>query len=324
MTDGTIHPELRKIRLVPRFSYGPVIAGTIRRLRRQPKPAGSDVVVREVTVPGPAGAPEVQIRLLSPAGLSSPAPALLWVHGGGHIIGSAEQDDRTNLAFVRELGITVAAVHYRLGAHAPGPAAAEDAYAALRGLVANATDWHIDTDRIAIGGASAGGGIAAATVLMAADRAEVRPAFQLLVYPMLDDRTAARADAGRRRWVWTAKSNHYGWSTYLRAEPGSPDVSPYAAPARRADLSGLPPTWIGVGDLDLFRDEDVAYAERLQASGVECALEIVPGAFHGFDALYSAASVSEAFLASQTDALAGGLGLSGRGSGHEARRVDGE
>ncbi|WP_199230327.1 alpha/beta hydrolase [Promicromonospora sp. AC04] len=266
--------------------------------------------MREVTVPGIDQHPEVRLRLIAPANIDAPGPALLWVHGGGHIFGSAEQDDPINMTFVRELGITVAAVRYRLGADVPGPAAVEDAYAALRALVAQGRDWQIDPERIAVGGASAGGGIAAATVLMAADRGETRPAFQLLVYPMLDDRTAAAgARPAQAAWVWSAKSNRYGWSRYLRKAPGLSDVSPYVAPARRVDLHGLPPAWIGVGDLDLFLDEDVDYARRLQASGVECTLEIVPGAFHGFDTIYSRTAVSERFLGSQVHALAAGLNV---------------
>ncbi|MDX2830667.1 MULTISPECIES: alpha/beta hydrolase [Streptomyces] len=269
---------------------------------------GPGVTVQEITVPGPRGAPSVSLRVFQPTGLKEAAPALLWIHGGGLIFGAPEQDDRTNIAFVRELGITVAAVRYRLGPDHPAPAAVEDTYAGLLGLAERAGDLHIDTDRIAIGGASAGGGIAAALALLAHDRAEIHPVFQLLLYPMLDDRTTTRTDLDKLKVrVWTPKSNRYGWSSYLGDAVAGPDVSPYAAAARREDLTGLPPAWIGVGTLDLFHDEDVEYARRLSASGVPCDLHIVPGAFHGFDALFAKAEVSREFWRRQARALESAL-----------------
>jgi acetyl esterase/lipase len=274
---------------------------------RKPRPVdpGPDVTVRELLVPGLDGAPEVALRIFQPAGISAAAPALLWFHGGGMIVGSPEQDDRTNVEFVGELGVTVAAVRYRLAPDNPAPAAVNDAYAGLRGLVANAAELHIDTTRIAVGGASAGAGVAAGLVLLAHDRGEFAIAFQLLIYPMLDDRTTLRTDIGQRDVrVWTPKSNRYGWGAYLGDAVGRPDVSPYAAPARRDDLSGLPPTWIGVGTLDLFHDEDVEYARRLTAAGVPCELHVVPGAFHGFDATFASAPVTAAFWREQARALA--------------------
>jgi acetyl esterase/lipase len=299
-----IHPDLRRVRFLPRTSYGPLSSRLMRGVKIRPTDPGADVVVDELVVPGPEGAPPVSLRIFRPATLSEPAPALLWVHGGGHVIGSPEQDDQTNIAFVRELGITVAAVRYRLAPVAPAPAAVEDAYAGLLGLVANADELMIDVGRIAIGGASAGAGIAAGLVLLAHDRGDIRPVFQLLVYPMLDDRTVTRTDLDTSNVrVWTAKSNRYGWATYLGQPPGGPDVSPYTAPARREDLGGLPPAWIGVGSLDLFHDEDVEYAKRLRESGVPCELEIIPGAFHGFDALFPKAEVSRAFWREQARAL---------------------
>ncbi|MFF2432336.1 alpha/beta hydrolase [Streptomyces mirabilis] len=172
---------------------------------------GPGVTVQEVTVPGPKDAPSVSLHVFQPTGLKAAAPALLWVHGGGLIFGAPEQDDRTNIAFARELGITVAAVRYRLGPDHPAPAAVEDAYAALRGLAERAGDRHIDVDRVAIGGASAGGGIAAALALLAHDRAEIRPAFQLLLYPMLDNRTTTKTDLDTLKVrLRTPKSNRYG------------------------------------------------------------------------------------------------------------------
>jgi acetyl esterase/lipase len=305
---SAFHPDLMLGRFIPRMSYGPLSSRVMRGLKPRPATTKTDLTVQELVVPGPKGAPSVSLRVFQPTGLKAAAPALLWVHGGGLIFGSPEQDDRTSMAFARELGITVAAVRYRLAPDSPAPAAVEDAYAALRGLIARASNLHINIDRIAIGGASAGGGIAAALALLAHDRAEIRPVFQLLVYPMLDDRTTTRTDLDTRNMrLWTPKSNRYGWSSYLGDAVAGPDVSPYAAAARREDLTGLPPAWIGVGTLDLFHDEDVEYARRLNDSEVPCELHIVPGAFHGFDAVFPKAEVSQQFWRLQARALDAGL-----------------
>ena len=166
----------------------------------------------------------------------------------------------------------------------------------------------MDPQRIAVGGASAGGGIAAGLALLSHDRGVAPVAFQLLVYPMLDDRTVVRDDLDTRHVrVWTPGSNRYGWTSYLGRQPGSDGVSPYAAPARRVDLGGLPPAWVGVGSLDLFLDEDREYARRLRAAGVDCQLEVVDGAFHGFDALFLRKDVSRDFWRAQSRALEAAL-----------------
>lgn len=297
----SLHPELRGIRLIPRFSFTPGLVRMMNRGRPRPGRLGDGVVVEEISVSDTAS-----IRLLRPANAPGPLPVLVWFHGGGHLIGSPEQDDRTNADFVRELGIAVAAMRYRRGIDAPAPASVDDGHDALVALTARADELGIDPTRIAVGGRSAGGGVAAGLVLAAHDRGEVPVAFQLLVYPMLDDRTVTRTDIDTRHVrVWMPGSNRYGWRTYLNAEPGSDGVSPYAAPARREDLSGLPPTWIGVGDLDLFHEEDVAYARRLAEAGVPCELDVVAGAFHGFDATLARATVSQTFWESHAAALRG-------------------
>jgi acetyl esterase/lipase len=301
---SAFHPDLKRGRFLPNVSYGRLSSRLVRSVKWRATDPGPDVTVQEIVVPGPKGAPPVSLRVFQPTGLKTAAPALLWIHGGGLIFGAPERDDRTNIAFARELGITVAAVRYRLGPDHPAPAAVEDAYAGLRGLAERADDLHIDTDRIAIGGASAGGGLAAALVLLAHDRAEIRPVFQLLLYPMLDDRTTRRTDLNTLKVrVWTPKSNRYGWSSYLGDTVAGPDVSPYTAAARREDLTGLPPAWIGVGTLDLFHDEDVEYARRLNDCGVPCHLDVIPGAFHGFDVVFPKAEISREFWRRQARAL---------------------
>lgn len=306
---STFHPDLWLGRFIPEFSFGPRVVRFIRRrTRRGPVPVLEDVRVEDVEVPAAGRSPAVSLRLYRPKALSRAAPALYWMHGGGFVIGSPEQDEANSIAFARELGITVAAVRYRLAPEHPAPAAVEDAYAGLTWLHAQAGQLNIDPTRIAVGGASAGGGLAATLALVAHDRGAVRPAFQLLVYPMLDDRTVTRADLDTRGVrIWSTKSNAWAWSVYLGHAPGADTTSPYAAAARRDDLRGLPPAWIGVGTLDLFRDEDLAYAQRLNESGVSCEVHVVPGAFHGFDAVFRRAPVSRAFWQTQANVLRAAL-----------------
>ena len=244
----------------------------------------------------------VGVRLFRPASAAEPAPALLWIHGGGYVIGTAEMDDHLCAQFSKRLGITVASVEYRLAPEHPYPAALEDCYAALTWLAGLPG---VDPGRVAIGGASAGGGLAAALALWARDHASperaVAPAFQLLVYPMLDDRSSMTATPPNYR-LWSPRANHFGWTAYLG------DADPQVAvPARRDDLGGLPPAWIGVGTNDLFHDEDLAYAERLRAAGVPCDVEVVRGAFHGFDLWAAKAAVSQQFFDSQCKVLGAAL-----------------
>jgi acetyl esterase/lipase len=262
------------------------------------------MTIENVSVAGPAGQPPVRVRVYRPVKLRRPAPALYWIHGGGFVQGSPEQDDRTCIAFSRELGIVVASVDYRLAPRHPFPAPLDDVYAGLQWLAGNAGSLGVDPRAIAVGGASAGGGLAAGLALLARDRGVVSLAFQLLVYPMLDDRTVLRTGVDTtylRGWI--PQNNRFGWTAYLGREPGGPGVSEYAAPARCEDLSGLPPAWIGVGTNDLFHDEDLDYARRLTGAGVGCEVTVVDGAFHGFDAIFSKTGVSRAFLQAQIDAL---------------------
>lgn len=293
MLSTDFHPDLRRIaRLAPRSLVGPRTLKLIRALSPAAR-RGSSPDVDALILPS-----GVRVRLHRPSDVSQPGPALLWIHGGGYVIGTAAQDDELCRRFVRELGVTVAAVDYRLAPEHPYPAPLEDCYAALTWLAALPA---VDPARVAVGGASAGGGLAAALALLARDRGEVTPTLQLLAYPMLDDRSGSTAENPNYR-LWGPKSNRFGWAAYL----GNADPN-VAVPARREDLSGLPPAWIGVGTNDLFHDEDLAYADRLTAAGVPCHIETVPGAFHGFDLIVPKASVSKAFFASQCASLRSAL-----------------
>lgn len=245
-------------------------------------------------VPEAAVDEHVTVRLHRPAGLPERAPALLWVHGGGTIMGHAAQDDKYLRKLSRLTGVAIAAVEHRLAPEHPYPIPVEDCYAALLWLARQA--W-VDPDRIAVGGASAGGHFAAAIAQRARDRGDVRPIFQMLVYPMLDDRTGTK-HGGAKRIMWTETDNQLAWHWYLNgADPTE------AAPARRDDLSGLPPAWIGVGTLDLFYEECRLYARRLREAGVPVHEEIAPGAFHAFDQIVDKAPVSVKFFSSQCDHL---------------------
>ncbi|MFV8048749.1 alpha/beta hydrolase [Mycobacterium sp. 48b] len=236
---------------------------------------------------------DVTARVHRRADLAVPGPALLWIHGGGTVMGSAAQEDGFCRKLMNFTDVPVVAVDHRLAPEHPYPKPVEDCYSALRWLADQ--PW-VDPARIAIGGASAGGGIAAALALLARDGGEIAPVLQLLVYPMLDDRTGA-ADRSPRV-MWSGRDNQIAWQWYLGS--ANPAV---AVPARRTDLAGLSPAWVGVGSLDLFHDESVGYAGRLRDAGVPTHLHIAAGAFHAFDMIVPKASVSERFFASQCRAL---------------------
>ncbi|OBH62488.1 alpha/beta hydrolase [Mycobacterium sp. E2479] len=286
MTEN-FHPDLRKIaRVLPRGIFNRYTLPLLRPLTRLPAlrtPKGVEVLTLS---------DQTSVRLHQRPAADQLGPALLWIHGGGYVIGSAAQDDMLCRRFGQRLGVPVAAVDYRLAPKYPFPAALEDCYAALKWL---ARLPGVDPSRIVIGGASAGGGLAAALALLARDRGEVTPLFQLLVYPMVDDR--AGVDNPNYR-MWNLKCDRLGWAAYLKG------IDPEAAvPSRRVDLTGVAPAWVGVGTLDPLYDEDVEYARRLLAAGVPCDLDIVAGAFHGFDMIAPSAGVSRAFFDRQCAAL---------------------
>jgi acetyl esterase/lipase len=287
------HPDLEP--LAVHLPQHIIDASTLPQVRevtaQQLREASSDDVQ---TIQLPSGA---SMRVLRGRGVAaSNAPALLWLHGGGYVMGTAYQDETQCRRFATELGITVGAVDYRLAPEHSYPAAIDDCDAALRALTELAG---VDKTRIAVGGASAGGGLAAAWALRLRDRGDAGLCFQLLAYPMLDDRSTQRRHANAENFrLWDTASNEFGWSAYLG------DVDPVlAVPARQADLSGLPAAWIGVGTLDLFHDEAVSYGERLRGSDVLCEVTILPGAFHGFDSIAPGAGISEEFFAVQREAL---------------------
>ena len=249
------------------------------------------------------GDPAFRVLVTTPTEGQSPRPAVLWIHGGGYIAGSPQLEALGAGRLARDLGVVAVSPDYRLAPEHPFPAAIDDCMATLTWMRLNADELGIDRDRIAVVGASAGGGLAAAVVQRSYDEG-IPLRAQVLVYPMLDDRTALREDhGGRGRFLWTPSSNRFGWTAYLGREPRVSDAPEYAAPARRADLAGLPPAWGGVGELDLFHDEDVDYAERLKACGVLCELVTVSGMYHGADGLAPKALSLKAFRAGMVEHL---------------------
>ncbi len=210
------------------------------------------------------------------------------------------------------LDCVIVTVDYRLAPETGYPGSLEDNYTALRWAHDNADEIGLDRDRIALLGESAGGGHAAALAILARDRGEIPLVAQVLLYPMLDDRTGVTAPVPPHigTFIWTPASNRLGWTALLGRAPGGPDTPMGAAPARVEDLTGLPPTFIGVGALDLFVNEDIEYARRLLDAGVSTELVVVPGAFHAFDLVSPQAAVCRTFTAAKLEALRRAFGSS--------------
>lgn len=271
---------------------------------RAPAAPAEDLKVYEKKIPGRDGAPDVRVIITAPPEVGRNRPGILHVHGGGYVMGSAEMTADTDAAYARELGAVVVSVDYRLAPETPFPGPVEDCYAALSWLHGQAEALGVDRKRLVVTGESAGGGLAAALVLLARERAEIPVAFQHLVFPMLDDRTVTHEDPSdfHGQFVWTRENNRFGWASLLGQEPGGPDVSPFAAPARAKDLSGLPPTFIICGALDLFIEEDLEYARRLMRAGVPTEFHVYPGAPHAF-MFVPEAEVSRTFARDSMDAL---------------------
>lgn len=267
-----------------------------------PIPEGVRVDVEERRIAGAEGH-EIGVLIYKPDVTSSPRPAVLHIHGGGYVIGSAKMNHASNIMMAANTDCVVVSVDYRLSPETRHPGPIEDCYAALKWLHASAGSFGIDRNRIAVAGESAGGGLAAALAVLARDRGEVRLVHQHLTYPMIDDRTCtAGTHPYAGEFVFTPAANYLGWSSLLGQEPGSEGVSPYAAAARTEDLSGLPSSFIMVGALDLFVEENMEYARRLIRAGVTTELHVYPGAYHGFD-MVPDATVSQAARRASADAL---------------------
>lgn len=265
--------------------------------------------VRDTAVPGPSDAPDVPVRIYTPADRDGAVPGLLYIHGGGFVLGDLDMFHMHLLRVADELGVVIVSVDYRLAPEHPFPAPVEDCYAALTWVAAKAAELGVDPERLGVGGESAGGGLAAAVALLARDRGAPALCFQYLGIPELDDRldTPSMRDYVDTP-VWNRPNAVFSWTSYLGTEPGGDDVSPYAAPARAGDLAGLPPAFVSTCQFDPLRDEGIAYAQRLAHAGVAVELRHYPGTFHG-SAMVEAAGISRRMLADELAALRRGLGV---------------
>ncbi len=291
----------------------PITLQTIPLIRQSPlvpPPADEDLerggtfVVRTVLADGPAGAPAVPLVACLPAQATAPTPCLYYIHGGGMMFGDSRSEVPGMLDHAERLGAAVVSVEYRLAPETPHPGPVEDCYAGLAWTVAHAAELNIDPARVIVSGNSAGGGLSAAVALLARDRGGPALLGQLLMCPMLDDRNdtpSAYQMAGIG--IWDRDANEVGWTALLGAARGGPGVSPYAAPARATDLSGLPPAFIDVGSAETFRDEDVGYATRIWQAGGSAELHVWPGGCHSFTGVVPQAALSRDALAARLNWL---------------------
>lgn len=259
------------------------------RMRSIPMPPLSDAVARrDYALPK---RPPVSVRVHRPRGIEGRLPCIYWMHGGGLVLGRNVGDDPRFDRWCAQLGCVGVSVEYGLAPECKYPGPLEDCYAGLQWVHAQAEELGIDARRIGIGGASAGAGLAAGLALLARDRGELAVAFQALIYPMIDDRQITVSS----QWndpVWPPSANRYGWDSYLGDLKGT-EVPGYAAAARATELQGLPPTYISVGALDGFADEDIEYANRLRHAGVPVQMHVYANAPHGFDSLTPGTAIAQ-------------------------------
>ena len=263
-------------------------------------PENPNVVKEDRTVPGPVGDPDITVRIYRPRNATGTLPGIYFIHGGGMVLGTIAGEDPTATLLCDEVGAVVVSVEYRLAPENPHPAPAEDCYAGLVWTAAHADELGIDPDRLALYGGSAGGGLVIATALMARDRGGPALRFMMPIYPMIDDRNETASsreitDIG----IWDRAGNIEAWAWYL----GGKEADQYAAPARAEDLTGLPPAFIDVGTVDMFRDEDIAFAQRLMAAGVPTELHVHPGSYHAAETFAADAALSRRTWTLRTDAL---------------------
>jgi acetyl esterase/lipase len=264
---------------------------------------GGAVGVEERTIPGPAGLPDLPVLVMRPAGRSGPLPCVYYTANGGKITQSTRiVIGDLEASWVDDMGLVVVSISPPVGPEHPHPALIDGAYTGLVWLADHADELGVDPERIIIYGKSGGGGLAAATALMARDRGGPALSHQILIYPMLDDREIT-VSSKFEGIPWDRTSNRTGWTAMLGDAAGGADVSPYAAPARAADLTGLPPTYLETGSSEVFRDEILEYAARLAHAGVPMELHCWAGGYHGFELTGPDAEISRACVSARTSFL---------------------
>lgn len=301
VTKSMMDNELRTMGVLFRFFAGTLFTKTkLRFLSKRPKrrePSertllNNDLMtIQEVWIPrNDEGT--IRVLVMSPQNVSAPLPAIVWFHGGGYGMGKPEMGIPRFKAFLQKRPCIMISPDYRLSTEVPYPAALDDCYQTLLWTKNNAAQLSIRANQLFMGGDSAGGGLSAALALYARDKQEVSIAFQMPLYPMLDDRMRSESATNNDAPVWNSASNRYAWKLYLGELFGGEQVPAYAAPARATDFSGLPPTATFVGDLEPFRDETIHYVENLKRAGVKVAFQLCKGCYHGFDVLNPKAKVS--------------------------------
>lgn len=266
----------------------------LRNLKAPSIEKSDKVITTNCTIKGPGS--ELLLKVYEPKiRKNERLPAVFWIHGGGYVMGHPDGDDALCECFIERIKCVVVSIDYRLAPEHKYPAAIEDCYAGLKWMVSKSEELKIDTSKIAIAGASAGGGLTAALALMVRDRGEIKVAFQAPLYPMLDDRnvTPSSYEINEKNLpkAWNRESNEIAWKMYLGSNI-SGETSYYAAPARAKDLTGLPPAYIFIGQLDPFRDETLEYVTRLVQAGIPVEFHLYPGCFHGFDSIFNNTEIS--------------------------------
>ena len=266
----------------------------MRNLKLPEMQISPNVLISTRMIDGPES--KLLVKIYEPAHrIKEKLPAVYWIHGGGYVMGHPDGDDLLCESFVNEINCVVVSIDYRLAPEHKYPAAIEDCYAGLKWTADNKDELLIDASKIAVAGASAGGGLAAALALMARDKKGPHIAFQAPLYPMLDDcnTTPSSYEINEENMpkAWNREANIIAWKMYL-GENTKGEVSPYAAPARAENLEGLPPAYIFIGQLDPFRDETIDYVKKLSMAGVPVEFHLYPGCFHGFDSIFNDAEIS--------------------------------
>ncbi|MGM1047560.1 MAG: alpha/beta hydrolase [Bacillota bacterium] len=307
--ESRVLPELRStLALFPGFQLEENLEWSRSLLSNPPIEKSEHVRTTSQMIPGAVG--EMLVKIYEPAQRTdAKLPAMLWIHGGGYVMGHPDMDDTLCERFVQAANCVVVSVDYRLAPEQPYPAAIDDCYAGLIWMTDEAELLGIDVDRVAIAGASGGGGLTAALALMVRDKGGPALIFQMPLYPMIDNRnmTASSHEIMADNATWNRTNNLTAWSMYLGEGADDIEESPYAVPSRAESLAGLPPTYTCVGQLDLFRDETIEYVTRLAEAGVDVEFHLYPGTFHCFEVFVPEAEVSQRASQSYVDAMARAL-----------------